>query len=166
MAEQTLPDPDSKDVLYEAARSAIRDQSARAEAERIAAKAKTNPRRVWLMAAAGVIGLVVLILRPGWLTGPTALPPEPPAIVAASLRLTLLRERQRVLDFTVLHGRLPSSLAEAGGAAAGITFTPRALGRFELSASIGDSLIVLGSTDSVAAFLGGSLHTLARRRRP
>ena len=166
MADKKVPEPGSKDVLYEAARSAIRDQTARAEAERLAAKRKTNPRRVGLMVVAIIIGTVLLVLRPGWLTGPESPPPEAPAIAAASLRLTLLRERQRVQDFIVRQGRLPGSLAEAGSTLVGVTFTPGPGNRFQLSASTGDSLIVLGSADDVATFLGRSLHILARRKLP
>jgi len=168
MAGKKVPDPDpgSKDVLYAAARSAIQDQSARAEAERLAAKRKTTPRRIGLMAVAIVIGTVLLVLRPGWLTGPDSSPPEAPAIAAASLRLTLLRERQRVEDFIGRQGHLPGSLAEAGSTLVGLTFTPGPGNRFQLSASTRDSLIVLRSTDSVAPFLGRSLHILARRKLP
>src|ERR1043166_6828416 len=107
MADKKVPDPGSKDVLYEAARSAIQDQSARAEAERRAAKRKTNPRRVGLMVLVILIGTVLLVLRPGWLTGPESPPPEAPAIAAASLRPTRLPESQRVPAFFVRQGPPP-----------------------------------------------------------
>ncbi|PYP39782.1 MAG: hypothetical protein DMD43_10065 [Gemmatimonadetes bacterium] len=165
-AEQPPAPPDSKQTLYEAARTAIDDRAAKDAAARLARTARSHPGRLGLLAAVAVAGALILILRPAWLAGPKGLPPEPPAIAVATVRLTLLRERERVLEFQRHHGRLPATLAEAGSPQSEIAYTPRHDARFSLAVEVGDSLIVLQSSDSVKAFLGGSIRTLAKRRAP
>ena len=167
MTPDQPPSPaDSKQTLYEAAVTAIEDRSAKDAAAHRAAVPRTNTRRLLAMALVAAVGVVLLALQPAWLAGPKAPPPEPVAIAAASLRLTLVRERQRVLDFERARGRLPSTLAEAGSPLADIEYTPQSDGRFSLMAVAGDSAIVLQSSDSVGAFLGGSIRALAKRGVP
>jgi hypothetical protein len=166
-SEQPPAPPDSKQTLYEAARTAIDERTAKeAAAARAALAARGNPRRLGLLAALAVAGALLLLLRPAWLAGPQALPPEPPAIAVASMRLTLLRERERVLEFERQHDRLPATLDEVGSRETAIAYSPLPEGRFSLAVEVGDSLIVLHSSDSVKTFLGGSIRTLAKRRGP
>lgn len=158
--------PDSKQTLYEAARTAIDERAAKEAAAARRALTRSDPRRLGFFAALAVAGALLLILRPAWLAGPKALPPEPPAIAVASMRLTLLRERERVLEFERHHGRLPATLDEVGSQESAIAYTPLPDERFSLAVEVGDSLIVLYSSDGVKAFLGGSIRTLAKRRAP
>ncbi len=164
--DQPPPPPDSKQTLYEAAITAIEDRSAKDAAARREAVPRTNAPRLLVLALVAAVGVVLLALQPAWLAGPKTPPPEPAGIAAASLRLTLVRERQRVLAFERERGRLPATLAETGSPLADIDYTPEGDGRFSLAARAGDSLIVLQSSDSVGAFLGGSIRALARRRAP
>jgi hypothetical protein len=156
---------ESKSTLYLAARAAVHDQDEKIAAARARSLGKGRGIRMGVQAAIGVAGLFVLLLNPEWLTGPKALPPEPPAIAAASLRLSLLRERQRVVDYGRQNGRLPESRSEAGIKLAGITYAREGPDGFVLTAHSGDSVIVLRSSDSLSSFLGSSLMTLQGRGR-
>ncbi len=157
---------DSKSTLYDAALAAVQDQNEKnAEEARARAAAKGRGLRIGVFALIGLTGLVVLLLSPDWLTGPKALPPEPPTVAAASLRLSMLRERQRVVDYGRQHGRLPESSSEAGITLAGISYAREGLEGFTLSAQAGDSVIVLRSSDSLSTFLGSSLMRLRARGR-
>lgn len=162
----TTPLRDSKSNLYEAAVAAVKDREvAAAQAPR---PDLVRPRRrggMWFLLGLGLVGGALLLWQPVWLTGPDAPPPESPALAAASLRLSLLRERRRVTDFAQQHGRLPSTLSEAGSPLPELEFQPSGRDRFTLSGRVGDSLIVLRSTDSMETFLGGSLRVIKDRGR-
>ena len=161
------PGRDSKSDLLQAAQAAVKD---RGEAAVAAAAAANTPagrkRRLGTLAVLGVIGAVLLIIQPEWLVGPAAPPPETPAVATASLRLTLLRERDRVFAFQKRFGRLPATLGDAGVLTPGIAFQRAGSAEFTLQARLGDSLLVLSAADSGAAFLGRSLQIIRRRGRP
>ena len=161
--ERKLP-RNSKSDLYEAALAAVKD---REEAAFSRPRRRAQSRFPWfavmlpLILAAGAL----LLLRPVWLIGPTTPDQETPAIAAASLRLTLLRERQHVLDYQKANGRLPRTLAEAGITSQDIRYETQGDNAFRLSANAGDSLIVLSSSDSMRAFLGETLRAIRNRGR-
>ncbi len=162
----TPPAHDSKTDLLDAARAVVQERQEQA-AQR--ASARMHPgvrRRVGFLSLLSLVGVVLLLVRPAWLAGPKAPPAESPAIVEASLRLSMLRERQRVADFAKQNGRLPTSLAEAGSTAPGIGFEALPEQHFRLFAQAGDSLLVLRSTDSMSHFLGNSLSEIKHRGRP
>jgi hypothetical protein len=164
--QQDPAPPDSKQTLYEAARTAIDDRAAKDAAARMARTARSHPLRLGLFVILVVAGGLLLMLRPAWLVGPEIVPPEPPAVAVASARLTLLRERGRVLEFAGHHGRLPATLEEAGSSDGDVAYTPLLDARFSLALQVGDSLIVLYSSDSLKTFLGESIRTLTKRRAP
>jgi hypothetical protein len=124
--------------------------------------------RGWLIGLLllGLAGAIILLVRPTWLTGPDTLPVESPGVAAASMRLTLLRERQRVLTFSREHGYLPATLGEAGSTRDDIRYQATGAGHFVLSAQAGDSMIRLGSADSLREFLGESLLRFKTRGKP
>jgi hypothetical protein len=156
-APQRPPPPrDSKSNLYEAALAVVQ---ARDAASQQVPLFKPAAGRGWMIGLLllGLAGAIILLVRPGWLTGPDTLPVESPGVAAASLRLTLLRERQRVLTFSREHGYLPATLGEAGSTRDDIRYQATGSGHFVLSAQAGDSLIRLGSADSLSEFLGESL---------
>lgn len=168
MSRTVTPPPthDSKTDLLEAARAVVKDRNEKAEQ---VASAQLNPtvrKRVSVLTLLGLVGVVLLLVQPTWLAGPAAPPPESPAIVEASLRLSMLRERQRVADFARLQGRLPTSLAEAGSTAPGIGYEALPEQNFRLFAQAGETLLVLGATDSMSHFLGNSLKDIKNRGRP
>jgi hypothetical protein len=157
---------DSKSSLYEAAVEAVKSQE-----ELLAARARlqlTPRRRRWraFLVVTALVGAGLLAVRPEWLAGPKGIPPEPPGIAAASLRLTLLRERRRVQNFEQERGHLPLSLGEAGSPLNELGFELFPPDDYQLWGQAGDSVITLHSTDSVRTFLGESLRLLRQRGRP
>jgi hypothetical protein len=156
---------DSKSSLYEAALAVVKAQES---TPRDPPLFKPGVGRGWMLVLLllGLAGAILLLVRPLWLAGPDALPPESPSVAAASLRLTLLRERQRVLTFSREHGYLPATLGETGSTHDDIRYQATESGRFVLSAQTGDSLIRLGSGDSLTEFLGGSLQRIKNRGKP
>jgi hypothetical protein len=158
------PAGDTKRDLLEAARTAVQTESEKAGELRARRLRQTQSRiGTGILALIGVVGLLILLGRPAWLTGPDRPPPEPPAIAAVSARLTLLRERQHVLDFLRTTGRLPKTLAEAGSTVPGVRYRPTSDRTFDLILSAGDSVMTLGSNEGVSAFLGAGLRTLRTR---
>lgn len=160
------PAHDSKTDLLEAARAVVKDGQSKADQQAAARMHPAVRKRVSILTLLGLAGMLLVVVRPNWLAGPQGLPAQSPAIVEASLRLSLLRERQRVSDFTRQWGRLPSSLAEAGSVAPGIGYEALPEQHFRLFAQAGDSLLVLRSTDSMSHFLGNSLREIKNRGRP
>jgi hypothetical protein len=154
---------DSKSNLYEAAIAAVKE---REDVAALRPQMAQGGRLRWLtvLLVVALVAATLLLVRPTWLAGPRAPIAESPAVAAASLRLTLLRERQRVFDFAKQNGRLPQSSAEAG-VAGEIRFELTGPGQFRLSASAGDSLITLYSSDPLGVFLGGSLTAIRNRGR-
>jgi hypothetical protein len=162
----TAPLRDTKTNLYEAAVAAMRDVN---EAKAAAGLSRSAERpRTWrlVMLLLGLFGALLLLLQPAWLAGPAAPPPESPVVAAASLRLTLLRERQRVFDYAQAYGRLPTTLTEAGSTRTDLHYQLAGAGDFMITGSAGDSLVTLRSTDSMKLFLGGSLQAIKQRGQP
>jgi hypothetical protein len=155
---------DSKTDLLEAARAAVKDREEKA-VERAVASHSVPPRRrlIGVLVAIGLAGLVLLVLQPGWLVGPTAVPPDPPRVAMAGLRVALIRQRQLVFDYAKTHGRLPRSLPEAGDTLPGVSYDRHGDSAFTLTGSSGDSVVVLQSSDSQAVFLGKSLRIIKNR---
>lgn len=156
---------DSKSNLLEAAQAVLKDRQEKASAEREARMHPAVRRRVGVFALLGLAGLLLLILQPDWLGGPKAPPAEQPEVAVASLRLAMLRERQRIVDFAKRSGRLPATLSEVGSDVPGLGYEPDTGQQFKLIAQAGDSLIILYSQDSMSAFLGKSLSTIKNRGR-
>jgi len=157
---------DSKTDLLEAAKAVVQERNEKAEQ---AAARRMQPevrKRVGVMSLLGLTGLLVIALQPAWLHGPKALPRESPAIVEASVRLAMLREQQRVMDFLKRNGRLPATLSEAGVSLPGLGYEALPQQEFRLFAQAGDSLLVLRSSDSMTHFLGNSLRDIKNRGRP
>lgn len=157
---------DSKTDLLEAAKAVVRDRNEKAEQESARRMQPEVRRRVGVLSLLAVAGLLVIVLQPSWLNGPKALPPESPAIVEASVRLAMLREQQRVVDFLKRNGRLPATLSEAGVSLPGLGYEALPQQEFRLFAQAGDSLLVLRSSDSMTHFLGNSLREIKNRGRP
>ncbi len=162
----TPPSHDSKTDLLEAARAVVKEREEKAKQVAAARMQPEVRRRVSFLSLLSLVGLLLLLVRPAWLAGPKAPPVESPVIVEASLRLSMLRERQRVADFAKQHGRLPTSLAEAGSTAPGIGYEALPEQHFRLFAQAGDTLLVLRSNESMSQFLGKSLREIKNRGRP
>lgn len=100
--------------------------------------------------------------QPGWLV-PSWLEAESLEVTEASLRLAIVRERQRVEAYRVLHGQLPPTLEAAGGSVPGVRYLLAPDGTYLLEADLGRSYVRLASTGSVQAFLGNSLQVILTR---
>jgi hypothetical protein len=111
------------------------------------------------------VGGGVLVLQPEWLY-PAPPPEESPALTDASLRLAMVRERQRVEAFVELNGVLPTSMAEAGGTLAGLVLVPEGGSRYTLRHSGVGQVLELRSTESLEGFLGNSLQVILTRGAP
>lgn len=158
---------DSKSDLLDAARAAVKDREEAAVATTVAANSpRRRQRRFGTLALLGVVGTIVLVLQPVWLVGPDAPPPESPAVATASLRLTLVRERGRVLAYQERFGRLPQTLTDAGVETSGLEYVRVGTTDFRMQARLGDSLLTLRATDSVGAFLGNTIKVIQARGRP
>lgn len=164
--QRPAPVRDTKSSLYEAAVAAVKDREVAAARAPRAAPPRQRGRTMRVALLLVLVGVLLLVLRPAWLAGPKAPPPESPGVAAASLRLTLLRERQRVFKFAKEQGRLPSGLIEVGGGQPGIEYSTSGPDAFRLTGRAGDSVITLQSGDSMAAFLGNSLRRLKDRGQP
>lgn len=166
----TTPPPrparDSKSDLLEAAKAAVQEREAAAARAAVERAGPARRRRFGIELLILAAGSVLLLLRPAWLVGPDAFPHERPAVAAASLRLTLLRERERLLDYRARHGLLPPTLAEAGVLTPGLEYRRLSAQEFQLTGRAGDSVVAIGAGDSVAAFLGATLKALQHREQP
>jgi hypothetical protein len=155
---------DSKSNLYEAALAAVKAREDDA-VNRPRPKQRTRIPFLTILLLVALTAVVLLLLRPVWLVGPEAPPTETPAVSAVSLRLTLLRERDRVFDYSRRNGHLPANLGEAGVQGANISFRSTGADQFVLSGVVGDSLITLHSTDTMSVFLGNALQAIRNRGR-
>ena len=101
-----------------------------------------------------------------WVAQPTAPAEElsEPSVVVqeASLRFAMYLKRARVEEYRELNGRFPARMDEADGIGYRL-ITDRT---YELSGTTGGVTLVLKSNESPDAFLGTSIQTLMRRRRP
>lgn len=122
----------------------------------------------------GVVGwgLVLLAVVTGWVLGsrPAWVFPAPPVaeapeVTVASMRLALVRERQRVEQYRNQQGRLPTTLAEAGSSLTNIEIAVGPDNSYLLRAVEGATALELHSSDSVEAFLGNSLEVILNTPR-
>lgn len=130
---------------------------------------KDGPQTRWGIVGWGLVLLAILTgwlfgTRPEWVFAPP-LAAESPEVTAASMRLALVRERQRVERYREQHGRLPATLAEAGGSLPNIEMAASPDGSYLLRAVEGATALELHSTESVEAFLGNSLQVILNAPR-
>jgi hypothetical protein len=153
---------DSKSDLLDAARAAVKDREDKAVEAALASRHVPRRRRIGALMVIGLAGIALLIIQPVWLVGPKAPPPETEPVLEASLRLSLLRQRSQIFEFSRARGRLPADLTEAGDSVPGVRYERIGADAFRLIATVGDSLIVLQSSDS-GSFIGQSIAILRNR---
>ena len=160
------PTPEKR-ALIEAYEKAVK-----AGAEREASAAtpgKPRSRRRPLL----IVSLMLLVLtlaylaaaRPEWLAMNRRLP-ESAAVQDASLRLALAMQVQRIRRYQRANGRLPATLAEAGGAADWIRYERFPPAAFALHGENGAARLTLRSSDSLDAFVGNSFQIIQQRTAP
>jgi hypothetical protein len=161
-----MPEPREKQLLLDAAKAAVADAKSKADEDEKARVRASTPASRSIMFSASVVlfaaSIYLAVARPAWFIRPP-LPPDPPVIQDASVRLTVVREAQRINAYRVTSGRLPASLAEAGAAVAGLTYARINDSVFALSLPIGVDRMTFRSTDSVAVFLGDAVATVSAR---
>lgn len=106
----------------------------------------------------------VVAFRPSWVFK-TAVASESPEFTEASLRVAMVRERQRISAFLGKERRLPASVTEAGGTLTGLELVPGPVNTYMLRYSSGGRVLELRSTDSLEAFLGNSLQIILARSK-
>lgn len=152
-----------KEDLLAAAEAAVADRAA-AEAR---ARTSIARRTRWGVVGTGlaiVAALLayVLVGRPEWVF-PRAPLAEHPEVSEASMRLALVRERQRVEAFLREHGRLPGSPQEAGATLAGVQLERGPANTFLVRVPHGVEMLELRSTERLETFLGNSLQVILSR---
>ncbi len=134
-----------------------------AEARRLAAS-RTRP----LFWAGGVLGLFfaayLWVERPEWLF-PPPVAPESTAIKEASARIGVANAAQHVERFRQRFGRLPENLVEAGAQVEGVSYQRTGADSWRIEGDNGAVRVSLGSSESLAKFLGNSFEVIARRSR-
>ncbi len=146
-----------KEDLLRAAEEAV--GQARAQGD-----GRAGPPTRWGIVGWGLILLAVLTgwlfgTRPEWVFSPPAAVGDP-AVTAASMRLALVRERQRVERYRTQHGRLPATMAEAGSTNPAIEIAASPDGSYLLRAVEGGTALELHSSDNIETFLGNSLQVI------
>jgi hypothetical protein len=153
-----------KQRLLDAAQAAVADAREK-EAVRARQRVSTPTSRGAMIGASLTLFVVAAYLaavRPAWFIAPPP-PPDPPALQEASVRLTLVRESQRIQAWRVANGRLPADLSEAGIPVAGLVYARLDDSTYAVALPFRTSEVTLRSTDSVAAFLGNAVGTVAAR---
>lgn len=158
-------DTDLKQDLLQAAQAAVATTSApEGLPPRGTAPAGTRWGLVWTgVAILAALTGYVLGTQPEWAFPNRGLA-ESPEVTAASMRLSLVRERQRVETFRQRNGRLPATLAEAGGVATNIELVVEPGDTYVLRAVENGAALELRSTEALDAFLGNSLQLILNRR--
>lgn len=162
-----MTEPQGKQRLLDAAQAAVAEAQTKAE-ERASRRGSTPASRGIMFGASlslFVVALYLAVARPSWFLTPPP-PPEPPAVQEASIRLTLVREAQRIATFRTTAGRLPADPAEAGSPVAGLAYDRINDSVFAVSLPFGAGMVTLRSTDSVAVFLGDAIGTVSARVAP
>lgn len=157
-------DATRKQDLLEAAQAATSPDYLAARARVSRGKPPVASRSVVYTSLGVLVAVVVYLLaaQPEWVFTPEETP-ESPEVVAASMRMLLVRERQRVEAFRFRNGRLPASLTEAGGNNPEAEMIRGPGGSYTIRALVGGAALELRSTDSVEAFLGNSLQVILSR---
>jgi hypothetical protein len=142
---------------YEIAQSITSEQAREAMAAQTKPPVDRGPllRAVNAGLAVAIAGWM-LFAPPPWLPRLQA-PARPVEQRVVSLRLTLALDAARIVAFREAEGRLPESLAEAGGDVRnGVRYVVVDANRFTLSASDGNASVSYDSTSPLDALLSGN----------
>ncbi|MBI2409136.1 MAG: hypothetical protein HYV19_12625 [Gemmatimonadetes bacterium] len=141
---------------YEIAQSITTEQAREAQAAQTKAPVDRGPLLRALNAALAVgVAVFLFAAPPDWLPqgAPDRRTPEQREM---GLRVVLAFEAARVNAYREAEGRLPETLAEAGGDTRAVRYTAVDATRFTLSASDGASSLSYDSTEPLDALLGGT----------
>jgi len=127
------------------------------KAAAIAAKAKLKrreaPLKLILLTSLIALNFYAWIGNPPWLQ--PHVPPMPDVdYYAASWKLAVYLQRQRIEEYRITKGHLPAVAAQAGPPVKGVQYVPLQTKDYELSAGDGAKRFVYHSTDSLSVFVG------------
>jgi hypothetical protein len=141
---------------YEIAQSITTEQAREAQAAQTKPPVDRGPLLRALNAALAVgVALFLFAAPPDWLPRGTSDARTAEQRVTA-LRVVLAFEAARINAYREAEGRLPETLAEAGGDARAVRYTAVDATRFTLSASDGASSLSYDSTEPLDALLSGT----------
>jgi hypothetical protein len=135
-----------------------RSENARQADVAVSAERRKRGRRMVLLGGIVVVAGYLMARPPAWLL-PAPIPVPSPAEQEASGRFAIYLQAQQIEHFRQTTGRLPGSLDEAGEPLPGIDYVVTGPASYALQ-SAHDSTLRYTSTDSLAAFLGGSMTLL------
>jgi len=132
-----------------------------------AAKAGQPPKsRTALLVTLAVVLLIAFFLRDQWLVS-TQLPPQPPKITEATLRLVTGKAAKRIELYRSYHaGALPEPVTLAGDLPRGMSYQPAGDGHYTLTMTEGTDSVTYQSSESLSTFLGNSYDVIRRRNKP
>jgi hypothetical protein len=150
----------SREALAEAALEVVRNQPTEPARP---PRPPASSRRAVLAIIAGWLFLIwIWSTRPAWIFGE-----QPPRLSAAQqqaeARYALFLMRQRVEEYRIANGALPSALSDLDRVEDGIRFRPETNG-YALVASVGTDSFVLTSRMNADSFLGNALRVLQSAR--
>jgi hypothetical protein len=76
------------------------------------------------------------------------------------LRIAVFLQVKRIEAYTLVHGELPPTLDAAGSPMPGVEYLPQGSGRYQLTATAGDQVLMYDSIESVDDFIGASAGRL------
>lgn len=121
-----------------------------------------HPRYRLTMVAVAVALVGILVVQPSWLV--TKPPEQTPQIQDASLRVRMFAEIMRIQRFKSDSGRLPRTLAEAGGDSTNLEYRPSG-SAFTLHGHNGALTLTYDSGTPPREFLGTGYTLITQRRK-
>jgi hypothetical protein len=133
-----------------------------AEREEAAQKKDRRKEPKWMLPLGlnlAVLALYLLIAPPAWITVNPITAPDSVS-QSESLRIAVFLQVKRIEAYTLVHGELPPTLDAAGSPMPGVEYLPQGSGRYQLTATAGDQVLMYDSIESVDDFIGASAGRL------
>ena len=148
---------DDKAAGQEAA-DAVAAVLAHAAERDVAQHVKQGPKKQskWMLPVGinlGVFAVYLLIAPPAWvIVNPLEAAPVEEQV--DDMRLAMFMQAMRVDAYAQQNGRLPDALEDAGSPVPGVDYTVLGAGRYQLTALIGDEVVLYDSSESAQEWVG------------